>query len=66
MSEGVVSWSRDIPEPVAEERKEWKEQEDEEPGITETGDRTSVITGQSGAEGPQRGTEDRWPRGAYS
>ncbi|KAJ1200273.1 hypothetical protein NDU88_004098 [Pleurodeles waltl] len=52
---GVVSWSQNIPEPVAtEERKEWKEQEDEEPGITETTGRTSVFTGQSGAEGPQR------------
>ncbi|KAJ1201302.1 hypothetical protein NDU88_005115 [Pleurodeles waltl] len=67
MSKEVVSWSRNILEPVAtEERKEWKEQEDEEPGFTETADRTSVITGRSETEGPQQRTEDRWPRGAYS
>ncbi|KAJ1167370.1 hypothetical protein NDU88_007762 [Pleurodeles waltl] len=67
MSGCVRSWSRNILEPVVtEERQEWKEQEDEEPGNTETAGRTSVIAGQSGAEGPQRGTEDRWPRGAYS
>ncbi|KAJ1150365.1 hypothetical protein NDU88_003159 [Pleurodeles waltl] len=60
----VVSWSRNIPELVATEDR--KEQEDEEPGITETAVRTSVTTGQSGAEEPQRRTEDRWPREAYS
>ncbi|KAJ1157659.1 hypothetical protein NDU88_010363 [Pleurodeles waltl] len=60
----VVSWSRNIPELVATEDR--KEQEDEEPGITETAVRTSVMTGPSGAEEPQRRTEDRWPRGAYS
>ncbi|KAJ1158587.1 hypothetical protein NDU88_011275 [Pleurodeles waltl] len=66
-SGGVGSWSRNILEPVAtDERKESEKQEDEEPGNTETAGRTGVITGQSGAEGSQRGTEDRWPRGAYS
>ncbi|KAJ1170167.1 hypothetical protein NDU88_002048 [Pleurodeles waltl] len=60
----VVSWSRNIPELLAKEDR--TEQEDEEPGITESVVRTSVTTGQSGAEAPQRRTEDRWPRGAYS
>ncbi|KAJ1184057.1 hypothetical protein NDU88_000867 [Pleurodeles waltl] len=60
----VMSWSRNIPELVATEDR--KEQEDEEPGIAETAVRTSVTTGPSGAEEPQRRTEDRWPRGAYS
>ncbi|KAJ1182031.1 hypothetical protein NDU88_007228 [Pleurodeles waltl] len=60
----VVSWSQNIPELVATEDR--KEQEDEEPGITETAVRMSVTTGPSGAEEPQRRTEDRWPRGAYS
>ncbi|KAJ1081401.1 hypothetical protein NDU88_001583 [Pleurodeles waltl] len=60
----VVSWSRNIPELVATEDR--KEQEDEDPGITETAVRTSVTTGPSGAEEPQRRTEDRWPQGAYS
>ncbi|KAJ1120690.1 hypothetical protein NDU88_008852 [Pleurodeles waltl] len=60
----VVSWSRNILELVATEDR--KEQEDEEPSITETAVRTNVTTGQSGAEEPLRRTEDRWPRGAYS
>ncbi|KAJ1188473.1 hypothetical protein NDU88_005234 [Pleurodeles waltl] len=64
MTEEVVSCSRNIPELVATEDR--KEQEDEEPGITKTAVRTSVTTGQSGAEEPQRRPEDRWPRGAYS
>ncbi|KAJ1203550.1 hypothetical protein NDU88_007335 [Pleurodeles waltl] len=62
MSEDVRSWSRNILGPVVtEERQEWKEQEDEEAGNTETAGRTSVIAEQSGAEEPQRRTEDRWP-----
>ncbi|KAJ1105371.1 hypothetical protein NDU88_002778 [Pleurodeles waltl] len=38
----VVSWSRNIPELVAIEDR--KEQEDGEPGITETAVRTSLFT----------------------
>ncbi|KAJ1127103.1 hypothetical protein NDU88_005507 [Pleurodeles waltl] len=60
----VVSWSRNIPELLATE--EWTDREDAEPGVTETAVRTSVTTGQSGVEEPQRRTEDRWPRGDYA
>ncbi|KAJ1088097.1 hypothetical protein NDU88_001256 [Pleurodeles waltl] len=60
----VVGWSRKIPELLALEDQ--TDREDAEPGVTETAVRTSVKTGQSGAEKPQRRTEDRWPRGAYA
>ncbi|KAJ1136212.1 hypothetical protein NDU88_002629 [Pleurodeles waltl] len=60
----IVSWSRKIPELLATEDQ--TDREDAEPGVTETAVRTSVTTGQSGAEEPQRRTEDRWPRGAYA
>ncbi|KAJ1143119.1 hypothetical protein NDU88_009430 [Pleurodeles waltl] len=60
----VVGWSRKIPELLATEDQ--TDREDAEPGVTETAVRTSVTTGQSGVEKPQRRTEDRWPRGAYA
>ncbi|KAJ1161308.1 hypothetical protein NDU88_001795 [Pleurodeles waltl] len=60
----VVSWSRKIPELLAKEDQ--TDREDAEPGVTATAIRTGVTKGQSGAEEPQKRTEDRRPRGAYA
>ncbi|KAJ1118291.1 hypothetical protein NDU88_006486 [Pleurodeles waltl] len=62
--EEVVSGSWNTPELVKSE--DWTDREDAEQGVTETAVRTSVTTGQSGAEESQRITEDRWPWGAYA